>query len=283
MIVWMIANMANAGVLPEGAQNIYTGVSFGTWSAFESNGNTIPVSKQDDLSVMQVLNDTQVTYGIQAGLDVTYVVPISYVKVPGKQGGALEPTLGLGQIGASVQQEFWRFDQTALTGSAGLFTGLLHAGTRDRLTNIGDGSTQVRLGLEAEDVREIGLGFIHFNAKGQYIAKLPSNFSFDPKYPADDVTYTVTLGGGYRGYSMSVFVDGFQRLSGVNYSESNTVDPKERFTALKASQMKVGISDAIALQDGWSLSGYVAHSVMAKNNPMDEWISGIGVSYYKAP
>ena len=82
---------------------------------------------------------------------------------------------------------------------------------------------------------------------------------------------------------MSVFVDGFQRLSGVNYSESNTVDPKERFAALKASQMKVGISDAIALEDGWSLSGYVARSVMAKNNPMDEWISGIGVSYYRAP
>ena len=105
----------------------------------------------------------------------------------------------------------------------------------------------------------------------------------DPKYPADDVTYTVTVGGGYRGYSISAFVDGFQRLSGVSYSENNTVDPKERFTALKASQTKVGLSNAISLSSEWSMSGYIAHSVMAKNNPTDEWIGGIGVSYYQAP
>lgn len=283
MIWWIVNSVAQAGVLSEGSQSIYSGVSIGTWSAFESNGNTIPVSKQDDLSVLQVLNHNEVTYGLMEGLDVTYVLPVSYVKVPTKQGGALEPTLGLGQLGASVQKNLWTFDQAALIGQAGLFTGLLHAGSRDRLTNIGDGSTQVRVGLEAANTWSIGLGFVNVRAQGQYIAKLPATFSFDPKYPGDDVAYSVNLGGGYRGYSMSIFVDGFQRLSGVNYAESNTVDPKERFTALKASQLKVGLSDAIAISSEWSISGYVAHSVMAKNNPMDEWISGIGFHYYQAP
>lgn len=283
MIFWMLSGLAQAEVLAEGAQAIYSGISVGTWSAFESNGDTIPVSKVDDLSVVQVLNYNQVSYGLEEGLDVTYVLPVSYVMVPGKQGGALEPTLGLGQAGVSVQKNLWSFDQAVLIGSTGVFTGLLHAGTRDRLTNLGDGSTQVRLGLEASNVLTMGLGFVNASARGQYIAKVPSNFSFDPKYPADDVTYTVNVGGGYRGYSMSIFVDGFQRLSGVSYAESNTVDPKERFTALQASQTKVGLSNAISLSSEWSVSGYVAHSVMARNNPTDEWIGGVGFSYYQAP
>ena len=154
MMVWMIANMAIAGVLPEGAQSTYSGVSIGTWSAFESNGNIIPVSKQDDLSVLQVLNYNQVTYGIQAGLDVTYVLPVSYVRVPGKQGG-VGTHVGSRTSRGVYSARILAFGTNCFNWKCRRFTGLLHAGTRDRLTNVGDGTTQLRLGLQAEDVETL--------------------------------------------------------------------------------------------------------------------------------
>ena len=81
---------------------------------------------------------------------------------------------------------------------------------------------------------------------------------------------------------LNLFADGFYRLDGVDYPAPQSVDAIEAFTALKASQMKVGINDSLSFGD-WTVSGYIATSVLAKNNPMDERIGGIGVGYLIQP
>ena len=270
---------ATAGTLPKGAHNVYSGVSYGTWSSFESKGNE--KSLPQDAVVTQVLSQTHYTYGIHERFDVSITVPVSSVSVSELSGNMFETTTGLGQTGIGSSIGLFEQNSLQVTGAVGVYTGAFHAENRGRLTNIGDGSTQVRAGISVSQLWEVNSGYVNINARSGYIFKIPSTLDFDPKYPADDVTYGLSVGGGYKGYSASVFLDGFQRLNGVDYPAAS-VASMEGFTALKASQIKVGLSDSLTINE-WTLSGYVASSVMARNNPMDELIGGIGIGYLIQP
>ena len=276
IVFWALAS-AMAGTLPKGSQHIYSGASYGTWSSFESKGSekSLPQGAQ----VSQLLSHTQYSYGMKDGIELSVFLPVSSVSVSQM---SVPTTTGIGQVGVSSKFDLWGMDTLGITGQVGLTTGAFHSEERGKLTNIGDGSTQVHLGLSGSSVWEVSSAYVHLNARGGYIAKMPSNLDFNPKYPADDLTYGLNVGGRYRGYSLSVFIDGFYRLDGVDYPAPTTVDSIEGFTALKASQLKVGVSDSISW-NSWSLSGYVAKSVLAKNNPMDEMIGGIGIGYYIQP
>ena len=277
MVLFLTLASAVAGTLPKGAQHIYSGASYGTWSAFESKGSekSLPQGAQ----VSQILSHTQYSYGLKEGMEVSVFLPVSSVSVSEM---SVPTTTGVGQVGVASSFDLWGTDKLGLMGRAGLTTGALHAEDRGKLTNIGDGSTQLHLGVAGSSVWEVSSAYVHVSARGGYIAKVPSTLDFNPKYPADDLTYGLNVGGRYKGYSLNLFVDGFYRLDGVDYPAPASVDSIEGFTALKASQMKVGISDSISWNN-WSLSGYVATSVLAKNNPMDEVIGGIGIGYFIQP
>ena len=270
---------AMAGTLPKGTHSVYSGVSYGTWSSFESKGDE--KSLPQNAMVTQILSRTQYTYGIHDRFDLSIVLPVYSVSVSELSGNMFETTTGLGQTGIGSNIGLFEQNSLQITGTVGVYTGAFHAENRGRLTNIGDGSTQLRAGVSASQLWEVNSGYVNINAKGGYIFKIPSTLDFDPKYPADDVTYGLSVGGGYKGYTASVFIDGFQRLNGVDYP-ATSVDALDAFTALKASQLKVGLSDSITVSD-WTVSGYVASSVMARNNPMDELIGGIGIGYLIQP
>ena len=280
ILFWALAN-ATAGTLPEGTHHIFSGVSYGTWSSFESKGSekSLPQSAK----VTQVLSQTQYTYGLKDGMDISIFVPVSNVSASGVSGNMFDPTTGIGQLGVSSNLAVWNNDSIDLISRLGVSTGALHAANRGRVTNIGDGSTQLHLGLAGSGLWDVSSGYVHVNARGGYIAKIPSTFDFDPKYPADDLTYGFSIGGGFKGYNLNLFMDGFYRLDGVDHPASpDDVPAIEAFTALKASQMKVGINDSISFGD-WTVSGYIATSVFAKNNPTDEMIGGVGVGYLIQP
>jgi hypothetical protein len=276
----LLAGMtAMAGTLPKGAHNVYSGGSYGTWSSFESKGTE--KSLPQDAVVTQILSKTHYTYGIHERFDLSITIPVLSVSVSALSGNLFETTTGLGQTGIGSNIGLFQQNNLSVTGTVGLYTGVFHAESRGRLTNIGDGSTQLRGGVAVSQLWDVNSGYLNINAKGGYIFKIPSTLDFDPKYPADDITYGLSVGGGYKGYSASVFVDGFQRLNGVDYP-ATSVDSIEGFTALKASQLKVGRSDSLTINE-WTLSGYVASSVLATNNPMDELIGGIGIGYFIQP
>ena len=270
---------AMAGTLSKGTHSVYSGVSYGTWSSFESKGDE--KSLPQNAMVTQILSRTQYTYGIHDRFDLSIVLPVYSVSVSELSGNMFETTTGLGQTGIGSNIGLFEQNSLQITGAVGVYTGAFHAENRGRLTNIGDGSTQLRAGVSASQLWEVNSGYVNINAKGGYIFKIPSTLDFDPKYPADDVTYGLSVGGGYKGYTASVFIDGFQRLNGVDYP-ATSVDALDAFTALKASQLKVGLSDSITVSD-WTVSGYVASSVMARNNPTDELIGGIGIGYLVQP
>lgn len=275
MVAWLMMGVSMAGTLPKGTQAVFSGLSYGTWSAFESKEETIYLPQ--DAVVSQVLSHTQYAYGVHERFDVALVVPIANVSVSELSGNMFDTTTGVGQIGLTSNVGLMQEDNWSLTGIVGLFTGALHAENRGRLTNIGDGSSQARLGLSSALALPVNSGFLTVSGGAQYVAKLPSTLNFDPKYPADDVVYGLYVGGQYKGYAASIFLDGFQRLDGVDYT-SSSLGNIEAFTSLKASQLKVGINDSLSFNN-WTISGYVARSILARNNPMDEWIGGIGVGY----
>ena len=279
LLASMTGRTAMAGTLPKGTHSVYSSVSYGTWSSFESKGDE--KSLPQNAMVTQILSRTQYTYGIHERFDLSIVLPVSSVSVSELSGNMFETTTGLGQTGIGSNIGLFEQNSLQITGAVGVYTGAFHAENRGRLTNIGDGSTQLRAGVSASQLWEVNSGYVNINAKGGYIFKIPSTLDFDPKYPADDVTYGLSVGGGYKGYTASVFIDGFQRLNGVDYP-ATSVDALDAFTALKASQLKVGLSDSITVSD-WTVSGYVASSVMARNNPMDELIGGIGIGYLIQP
>ena len=266
ILFWTLAT-AMAGTLPQGGQYIYSGASFGTWSAFDGGGSEM--SLPQGAQVSQILSQTQYSYGLKEGVEISVFLPVSSVSV---SKISVPTTTGIGQVGMASRFDLWGTDKLGVMGRMGLTTGALHAENRDKLTNIGDGSTQLHLGLESSGLWDVSRGYVHVRARGGYIAKIPSTFDFNPKYPADDVTYGFSIGGGYQGYALNLFVDGFYRLDGVDHPASQSsvdVPAREAFTALKASQMKVGLNDSISFGD-WTVSGYIATSVLAKNNPMDE-------------
>jgi|GEM_PF-2845989 len=279
LLASMTGMTAMAGTLSKGTHSVYSSVSYGTWSSFESKGDE--KSLPQNAMVTQILSRTQYTYGIHERFDLSIVLPVSSVSVSELSGNMFETTTGLGQTGIGSNIGLFEQNSLQITGAVGVYTGAFHAENRGRLTNIGDGSTQLRAGVSASQLWEVNSGYVNINAKGGYIFKIPSTLDFDPKYPADDVTYGLSVGGGYKGYTASVFIDGFQRLNGVDYP-ATSVDALDAFTALKASQLKVGLSDSITVSD-WTVSGYVASSVMARNNPMDELIGGIGIGYLVQP
>ena len=279
LLASMTGMTAMAGTLSKGTHSVYSSVSYGTWSSFESKGDE--KSLPQNAMVTQILSRTQYTYGIHERFDLSIVLPVSSVSVSELSGNMFETTTGLGQTGIGSNIGLFEQNSLQITGAVGVYTGAFHAENRGRLTNIGDGSTQLRAGVSASQLWEVNSGYVNINAKGGYIFKIPSTLDFDPKYPADDVTYGLSVGGGYKGYTASVFIDGFQRLNGVDYP-ATSVDALDAFTALKASQLKVGLSDSITVSD-WTVSGYVASSVMARNNPMDELIGGIGIGYLIQP
>ena len=280
ILFWVLANVM-AGTLPEGSHHIFSGVSYGMWSSFESKGSekSLPQSAK----VTQVFSQTKYSYGIKDGVDISIFVPVSNVSTSGVSGSMFDPTTGIGQMGVYSNFSLWKNESIDLTSRLGVSTGAFHADTRGRVTNIGDGSTQLQLGLASAGFWNVSSGYLHVNARGGYIAKIPSTLDFDPKYPADDLIYGLSIGGGYKGYNINLFVDGFYRLDGVDHPAlPDEVPAVEAFTALKASQMKIGINDSISFGD-WTVSGYIATSVFAKNNPIDEKIGGIGVGYLIQP
>lgn len=277
MILFCTLASAFAGTLPKGGQYIYSGASYGTWSAFESKG--LEKSLPQGAQISQILSHTRYSYGLKEGMEVAVFLPVASVSVSEM---SVPTTTGIGQVGMASNFDLWGTDKLGVMGRVGLTTGALHAENRGKLTNIGDGSTQLHLGVAGSSVWEVSSAYVHVSARGGYIAKVPSTFDFNPKYPADDLTYGLNVGGRYKGYSLNVFVDGFYRLDGVDYPAPASVDSIEGFTALKASQMKVGISESVSWNN-WTLSGYVATSVLAKNNPMDEVIGGIGIGYFIQP
>lgn len=273
--------------LQMGAYTVYLGASHSKWSQYRANGDP------SDLPAPVIDKGLTAYYavGLSDRMDIGLNIPIQQTSMGegAPSGEMFETTTGLAAASASSRVLIAREGGTlpfTLSGIGSFRVGSYHAETRDRLTNIGEGSIDFGAGLLMGRVLLAGSGTLWIELGGQYWYRIPASFgSGEDKYPGDDISYSSEIGYSFHPkVGVAAVIDGYQRLSGVDYpalANDSSIPPEEQWTALKGAQTKVGGKLNVYATDRITVSSSFLAAVSAVNNPVDEKVIGLGVSYYR--
>ena len=281
------AQAVSPSPLQMGAYNVYLGVNYGKWSQFRSNGDP------SDLPAPVIDKGLTAYYavGVSERMDIGLNIPIQQTAMGegAPDGEMFAPTTGLGAASANSRILIAREGDAlpfTVSGIASFRVGSYHAETRDRLTNIGEGSIDFGAGLLLGRVLLAGPGTLWIEAGAQYWRRIPASFgTTTEKYPGDDISYNSEIGYSFHPkVGVAGVIDGYQRLSGVDYpalANDSTIPVEEQWTALRGAQMKAGGKLNVYATDKITVSSSFLAAVSAVNNPVDEKVIGLGVSYYR--
>ena len=105
----------------------------------------------------------------------------------------------------------------------------------------------------------------------------------DSQYPYDDITYSLNVYGSFLPkVGVGAFIEGFERLGGVDYPASSDILEEQFWTSLNTAQTKAGLKASYFINGNWGVHCFGAYSISARNTPDNEWIAGSGVSYYRS-
>lgn len=279
----------SAYVLNPNQQSIYSGISYGKWGQFESKG----LEKSVPDTVTNLFWYSQYSKGIHPRMDVTVAFPFQHTSIGDAAPNTDMFATSSGLRNFQIQSKYQLFgpdidsmglfqrlssvmdgmNRVAIVG--GVSTGAWNATNRGRLTNIGEGTTDIYAGL----LGEFNWIIMSSSLDLRYWMKTPTASGAMSQYPGDDITYSYDLNLNIpHVLYLGGFVDGYYRLTGVDYPAKN-VPQIEQFTALQGSQTKLGSKFGITM-GGLSAHGYFAKAIHAKNNPSDEWMIGMGIGYF---
>ena len=287
----LIAATAAAGsgpwVLGQGHHNLYVGTESQSYTSYRVDGED------------RELGDGFSTFGAQAivGFGLSSRIEAE-ARVPWCRSRALDtsddlcsgtrcsPSQGLGAFEIGVKglllDEVYGPPVSVSLGLE-LRQGELTAPTRDRLTNIGEGTVDVGPSLcvgRAAGVGERGvyaisgkLGYRHRQAVDERDGE-----------PVPGAEYIAQAEGvlGTPEFSAGPSVLGLWRPNGVGFDEVDKSDP-DWLASLAVSSVLAGGKLLISGDSHYvtlALSGY--RSVAASNNPSDLWVVGAGVGFYDA-
>ena len=161
--------------------------------------------------------------------------------------------------------------------------GELTARTRDRLTNLGEGTVDVGGALCVGRAAGLGeTGVYAVSAKLGYRYRLPVDELDGDPVPGAEYHTQVDAVAGTASVSGGPSLLGMWRPSGVGFDEVDKSDP-DWLGSLSVSSVLAGGKLLIAGDSHYvtlALSAY--HSVAASNNPSDLWVLGVGVGFYDA-
>lgn len=275
--------------LQMGAYNTYIGVNYGKWSQYRANGES------SDLPAPITDKGVSAYYavGVSERMDISLNIP--YQQTMMGEGAPdtdiFETTSGLSAVSVNSRVLISREGDIlpfTLSGLGGVRIGSYHSESRHRLTNIGEGSIDFGGGILVGRVLLAGPGTLWIEAGSSYWKRIPASFStHSEKYPGDDVNYSAEVGYSFHPrFGLAMALDGFQRLSGVDYpalANDPTIPASEQWTALKGAQLKAGGKLNVYLTEKITASTNLLYSVYAVNNPVDEMTIGFGVGYYRPP
>ena len=300
-----LSSTATAGsgpwVLGEGARNVYVGFEAQrlTRFAFIANGerDTIDVDGGIQTFGAKVIG----TLGLTNRLDIELDVPYYYVQAdtPGAVCESLtadtgretcETTSSLGII--TARAKLMLLDEIVgkpLTMSAGLEArfGHLTASTRDRITNVGEGTLDAGGFLSVGRTVTVGSGYLSSSAEvgGRYrVPKDRDSASADGsetvRAPGPEF-WTVVESLYFIGSRVGIgpVATLFIRPSGLDFGDIDATSI-DRFSVLNVGNVRVGGQFVIRGSDNVSASVNVQRVVWARNNPEDVWVVGIGVGAY---
>ena len=155
-------------------------------------------------------------------------------------------------------------------------SGEAYAATRDRLTTLGDGQTDLGVGLEAGRTDVLGHGWYRVSAGLRYWYRLPVRSA----EVHDQVDWQIVgLIAPVGGIAFGPAVHAFTRLGGLSLAQADFGAP-DVWASLDARQVQVGAKVCLFAQgDGPTLSLSVLQTVYARNNPADTQVISAGLGW----
>ncbi|MEQ1506220.1 MAG: hypothetical protein ABMB14_28565 [Myxococcota bacterium] len=223
-----------------------------------------------------------IVHGVEAELTVPYYRVEATVTAPGActdfPNDPCATTTGLGLI--EVRTKWQVLDELAsspLSVAIGprLRLGSHTADTRDRLTNLGEGTDDLGLFAAAGRTARVGnaqleLGYWHRPVT-----------SWSPRAPHDEWTleFAAHLAPSPV-VSFGPLVYGLWRPGGVDF-DGVDFELDDRFAMLSVLNGRAGVEVVVRdAKRGVSLVGSVVRTVVVRNNPSDQWIASVGIGAY---
>lgn len=274
--------------------SVYVGTEFQRFGTLAGDGGSFSDDKQAvDSGITTVGAQAYLSYGLVPRVQVALDVPWYYVQANRTDGpvcttfglDACSSTKGLGLVDLTVQglilDEFYGAP-LSLAAGAELRQGEHTAKTRARITNLGEGTTDVGGYLAVG--RTGGLGASgnwsgYLGAGGLY--RFPNVESGDGKpIPGSELTGTAeVLFGIGRVVSIGGTTAFLWRPSGVDVSGVDLADP-DRFASLRVTNVRPGLKLLLRSSENVVFSTSVLGTAYANNNPSDTVTISAGVSAY---
>lgn len=294
MLAALLAATAWAGdgpwTLNPGETNLFLGVNTFRFTGFKDG-----LSDSVDLGTEIVSTSVTaiVTRGLVKGAEVEIRVPLQRVRATDPEGpfcaggpraDFCERSQGLGDV--SVVTTVRLLDEAALRPFSLSLSGFLRTGEayseqRGRLTKLGDGQTDLGLGLALGRTGTLGKkgGWYQLSGTGRYAYRIPHDPG-PPKVPSDEISGDVAISfAPWSFLSIGVLGTGFYKVAGWKVSGA-PLDTLDGFAGLAGAQVKAGGRIGIHTRDHLTLSVGVLRTAFAKNNPRDTFVVSVGLGWF---
>lgn len=297
MLILVSAALAGTGpwTLPEGDVSLYAGVDYQRITRLATSTGSWSEDVQDvDEGIEKAGAQLIVAYGVRERVEVELSIPY-YVVTANRTDGPLcttiglrgcDTTQGLGIIGARVKAlalDELRGSPISLSVGADLRLGQFTNATRARVTNLGEGTTD--LGGVVDVGRSGGLGDGYWSAYlevgGRY--RFPNTDAGGTPVPGAELHADLEwLGGLQPAWAIGPAVSMLWRPVGDDIETLNATDP-DRFGALRVLNVHAGGKLIVRSSARTSLALAVFGTPYAVNNPADQIIVTAGVSGQLSP
>lgn len=289
------ASVAQAGegpwTLQQGEHNLYFGLQSFRYGDYDAGTS----SAELDTEVIATGLVGVWSYGLAEGLELELQLPYESARVGNPRAEACTsaprrkwcaPNAGLGDAAILVKTRLVDEVYAApLSVSAvwGVRTGEAYSQTRGRLTNLGDGQTDLGGTLTAGRTDVLGSGWYRVAASVGYWYHLP-HVAVPDKVPADELRFDLNASVAIvPSVSIGPAVYGFHRLGGVDIAQAD-LSSINGFSSLDAMQVQAG--GKLSLHPPGALGTVtvgVLRTVAARNNPTDTLALCFGVGFFLQP
>lgn len=280
---WMLAGWLSTAVAgddpwiaPPQTTNVYV-ASVGERFANFVGTDLTPKAVQSP--IYNVGGKVYVRHGLGSNMDFSIDAPFSRAWASGgTSSGLYQPTMGVGLLQAELRRR-WLGQDAPLSASTRLAvrSGVLHQSPRGRLTNLGEGTTDVGVGVGVGRLSIAGRSFVTLDAGATYWYRS----ALEDDVPADEVTWSSNLTFSTSSkFGFGFASSGLHRLGGQDLGAVSVVDADNQWAALNAQQIKVGGRLSLYSSERFpSMSLSVLRAVWARNNPIDTTVVEIGMGW----
>lgn len=275
--------------LGPGEHNAFLGYDYYRYGHLDAGGHEAPLPTGLTASGLTGVG----TFGVRDGVEVELKLPYERVRAndPDAEGCVTDrpedwcrTTAGLGDLGGQLKlralNELYGPPVT-LAINLGFRSGEAYAARRGRLTTLGDGQTDVGLGLSSGRTDVLGQGWYRASADLWYWRRFANATEGDQKIPADELSGAVAaLFSLWPSFAFGPAAHGFWRLGGVDVAQADFND-LDVWASLDARQVQVGGKLGVYSSGrGPTVSLTVLRTVLAHNNPSDTLVISAGLGWF---